>query len=64
MDKWDDERLKEVIGQKGNSATTTDIVCKVREASHALRSLTRRAALYRCGGERSVWMVLGMSRWR
>lgn len=28
MDKWSDEKLQEVVGAKGNSATTTDIVCK------------------------------------
>ena len=28
MDKWNDEKLQEVVGRKTNSAITTDIVCK------------------------------------
>ncbi|KAL8284017.1 hypothetical protein RQP46_005130 [Phenoliferia psychrophenolica] len=28
MDKWNDEKLQEVVGRKSNSATATDIVCK------------------------------------
>lgn len=48
MDKWDEARLKEVVGQKGNAATTTDIVCKVRgpDANSALElilTLPRRS---------------------
>lgn len=28
MDKWSDEKLKEVVSRKGNLKSTTDIVCK------------------------------------
>ena len=28
MDKWSDEKLKEVVSRKGNPKSTTDIVCK------------------------------------
>lgn len=36
MDKWDDERLKEVVGlQNKNGVTTTEIVCKVSQPSYS-----------------------------
>lgn len=28
MDKWNDEKLQQVVSKKGNTLATTDIVCK------------------------------------
>ena len=68
MDKWDEARLKEVVGQKGNAATTTDIVCKVRghDTNSPLELILACdvVVLHRRRRDRSIRMVLGVSRRR